>query len=101
MSNTIQVTTSTLKEKANALKNLNSNLKKQIESLSSQEQSLNSMWDGESNDAFHKAFTQDVTQMNNFYNAIEKYVSTLNEIAAEYEKAEKTNLNTASTRSYK
>lgn len=101
MSNTIQVSTTTLKEKANTLKSLNSSFKKQVESLSSQEQSLNSMWDGEANDAFHKAFSDDIIQMNNFYNAIEKYASVLTEIAGEYEKAEKTNLNTASTRSYK
>lgn len=101
MSNTIQVSTTTLKEKAETLKSLNAKLKQQIESLSSQENSLNSMWDGESNDAFHKAFSEDVIQMNNFYNAIEKYVQTLNEIATEYEKAEQTNLNTASTRNYK
>lgn len=101
MSNSIQVTTGTLTNKANELKSLNSRFKTQVENLKSVESTLNSMWDGESNDAFHKAFTQDVTQMNNFYNAIEKYVSSLNEIVKQYEKAEKTNLSTATTRKYK
>lgn len=101
MSNSIQVSTKTLTKKANDLKSLNSKLKKQIESLKTTESSLNKMWDGESNDAFHKAFSQDIIQMNNFYNAIEKYASSLNEIAKQYEKAEKINLSTASQRKYK
>jgi WXG100 family type VII secretion target len=101
MANSIQVTTGTLTNKATELKNLNSKLKNQIEALKTAESSLNSMWDGEANDAFHKAFNQDVTQMNNFYNAIEKYVTSLQQIAKAYEKAEKANVNTATTRSYK
>lgn len=101
MSNSIQVTTATLTNKANELKSLNSRFKTQVENLKSAENALNSMWDGESNDAFHKAFNQDVIQMNNFYNAIEKYVTSLNEIVKQYEKAEKANLSTATTRKYK
>ena len=90
MSSTIQVTTATLKNKANELKNLNS-----------AESSLNGMWEGEAKDAFHKAFSQDITQMHNFYNAIEQYVQKLEQIAAAYEKAEKKNTSTATTRKYK
>lgn len=101
MSNSIQVNTNTLTSKASELKNLNSRFKQQIESLKSAENALNAMWEGEANDAFHKAFNQDVTQMNNFYNAIEKYVTTLNEIAKEYEKAERNSTQTATTRKYK
>ena len=74
MSNTIQVTTATLKNKANELKSLNSKFKSQVENLKSAESSLNGMWEGEAKTAFHKAFTQDITQMHNFYNAIEQYV---------------------------
>jgi WXG100 family type VII secretion target len=101
MSNTIQVTTNTLTTKANELKNLNSQFKKNVETLRTQESSLNSMWEGEAKDAFHSAFTSDATQMDNFYNAIEKYVASLLEIVAKYEAAEKKNLSTAQTRSYK
>ena len=36
---------------------------------------------------------RDITQMHNFYNAIEQYVAKLNEIAASYEKAEKNSIN--------
>lgn len=101
MSNLIQVSTATLSKKANELKSLNSKLKKQIESLTSTEGSLNSMWEGQAKDAFHKAFSQDVVQMNNFYNAIEKYASSLEQIVKEYEKAEKANTTTATQRKYK
>lgn len=101
MANKITVNTSTITSKAGELKTLNSSLKKQIEELISTENSLNSMWEGDANDAFHKAFQQDITQMNNFYNAIEKYVSSLQEIVKTYEKAESANLNTANTRKYK
>ncbi len=100
MANSIQVSTATLTNKATELKSINSRFKTQVENLKTTESSLNSMWDGESNDAFHREFTKDITQMHNFYNAIEKYVTTLNEIAQEYEKAEKANLATASARKY-
>ena len=94
MSNTIQVTTATLKNKANEFKS-------QVENLKSAESSLNGMWEGEAKTAFHKAFTQDITQMHNFYNAIEQYVQKLDQIATAYEQAEKKNIATATTRKYK
>ena len=101
MAHQITVTTTQIKNKANELKSLNSKFKNQINSLRSSESSLNSMWDGEANDAFHKAFNSDMTQLNNFYNAIEQYISKLNQIAQAYDKAEKTNVSTANTRKYK
>ena len=101
MAHTIQATTTQIKSKAEQLKSLNSKFKNQINNLQTAESSLNNMWDGEANDAFHKAFTSDMTQLTNFYNAIEQYVSKLNEIAAAYDKAEATNVSTANTRKYK
>ncbi len=100
MAKTITVTTTTLNSKASELKSLNNNFRSQINNLKSVESSLNSMWDGEANDAFHKAFTKDITQMNNFYNAIEKYVQTLQEIAKKYDAAEQKNVSTATKRAY-
>lgn len=93
MAGTIQVSTGTLRNKAEELKSLNSKLKSQIENLKNQENALNGMWDGEANDAFHKEFMKDITQMHNFYNAIEQYVTKLNEIAASYEKTERNSIN--------
>ncbi len=100
MAKTITVTTTTLNSKASELKSLNNNFRSQINNLKSVESSLNSMWDGEANDAFHKAFTKDITQMNNFYNAIEKYVQALQEIAKKYDAAEQKNASTATKRAY-
>lgn len=100
MAKSITVNAATVKSKAGELKTFNSNFKKQIADLRTAEKALNSMWDGDANDAFHKAFESDATQMDNFYNAIEKYVSSLNEIVAAYNKAEKTNLSTATKRNY-
>lgn len=101
MARSITVTPKQVEEKAKELKKYNSNLKTKIEELVTQEKSLNGMWDGEANDAFHKSFNSDITQLNNFYNAIENYVTKLNEIVDAYEKAERKNKNTASKRSYK
>ena len=64
MSNTIQVTTATLKNKANELKSLNSKFKSQVENLKSAESSLNGMWEGEAKTAFHKAFITSIMQLN-------------------------------------
>lgn len=93
MASKIQVTTGKLKNKAEELKSLNNKFKTQVENLKSIEKTLNSQWDGEANDAFHREFTKDIAQMHNFYNAIEQYVTKLNEIAHNYEKAEKKSVN--------
>ncbi|MDE6957730.1 MAG: WXG100 family type VII secretion target [Lachnospiraceae bacterium] len=101
MARTITVTTATLKSKAEELRQQNRRFKSKVEELNSTEKSLNSMWDGQANDAFHKAFQKDIMQMNKFYTAIEKYAASLKRIAQEYDKAEKANLSIANTRSYK
>lgn len=97
----IQVTSATLKSKADQLKQYNKQFKNNVKQLESAEGSLNSMWDGPANDAFHKAFHNDKVQMDNFYNAIEAYVNALLKIAAQYQKAENQNVTTANKRTYK
>lgn len=96
----IRVSATTLKTEATELANLNSQLKSYVSELEATEQSLVSMWDGEAKDAFHTAFSKDKVQMTNFSTLIEKYVATLQTIAAKYEQAEATNLSTATTRTY-
>lgn len=98
MANSITVNTGTVASKAEELKTLNSSFKSQVENLVSTESSLNSMWEGEAKETFHREFQKDITQMNTFHSTIEKYVSSLSEIVKMYEKAENTNLSTASTR---
>ena len=101
MANSIQVTTSTLRSKSSELSSLNTRFKSQVTNLRTQERALNSMWEGESRKAFHNAFEKDAAQMDKFYELIRKYITSLNDIAKEYERAEKVNLSTATTRTYK
>lgn len=96
----ILVTASELTSKAGTLRTYNQNFKKNISDLEQQESKLISMWDGEAKNAFHKAFTNDKQQWDNFYNLIEQYCLKLEEIAKRYQKAEAENTNTASTRTY-
>ena len=98
MTKTIIVTTTTVTKKAEELKTLNNQFKKQLTQLKSTERTLNSMWEGEANNAFHQAFERDVLKMEKFYQTIENYVMKLKEIVKSYEKAEKVNLNTAQKR---
>ena len=100
MANQITVNTATLKSKAQELRNQNKSLRTQIENLKTQESSLNSMWEGDANTAFHSAFTRDAEQMNNFYNAIERYATALEEIASQYDAAEQANQSIATKRNY-
>ncbi len=95
-----QVTSSELRSKADQLKGLNSRFKSGVDSLQTAEQGLKSMWEGEANDTFHTAFTRDKGQMDQFHQAIERYIEALLIIAAKYEEAEKRNISTAATRTY-
>ncbi|MBE6707688.1 MAG: WXG100 family type VII secretion target [Ruminococcaceae bacterium] len=96
----IRVSANELIAKANELKNLNAQLKAAIGELEANEETLRTMWEGEANDAFHTAFTNDKIQMTNFYNAIEVYIYRLLEIAAKYQQAEATSKEIASARTY-
>ncbi len=97
----IRVSTTELKNRAEELTTLNTTLRTNVSDLEATEQNLASMWDGEAKDAFHQAFHNDKVQMDNFARLIDEYVARLLTIAAKYETAENTNLETASTRTYK
>lgn len=95
-----QVTSRELRAKAETLRNLNSQFKGQVGNLESQEGTLITMWEGEARNAFDRAFKNDKSQMDNFYNLIEQYCVALENIAAKYDMAEAQNLSTAQARSY-
>ena len=95
-----QVTSSELKAKAGELRELNGQFKTQVGNLETQESSLVNMWEGEARNAFDKAFKNDKTQMDSFYNLIEQYCGALENIAAKYDQAESQNVSTATNRSY-
>ena len=88
----IQVTTSTLRTKADELSQLNEQFRNAVNALSDEEQALRTGYEGASSDAFHAAFSKDIIQMNNFYNAIAQYVQKLSQIAESYDKAEAANV---------
>lgn len=95
-----QVTPSELRSTANTLREYNSNFKNQVSALESSEGTLNTAWEGPAKDAFHTSFMNDKAYMDNFATEIEKYCVTLEAMAAEYEKAEAANVETASTRKF-
>lgn len=96
----MRVTAAQLRAKAEELANLNNTLKTNVSELEGCEQNLTTMWEGQAKDAFHQAFSNDKIQMTNFSTLIEKYVYTLQNIAAKYEQAESINTETAATRKY-
>ncbi len=95
-----QVTASELRAKAGELREMNAQFKTQVGNLETQEQALGSMWEGSAKEAFRTAFNNDKMQMDNFYNLIEQYCVTLENIASKYELAESKNVSTAATRNY-
>ena len=96
----IRVTASQVRSSANSLRELNQQFNSQVQNLQASEESLNGMWDGQANDAFHAAFMSDKEYMKQFYNLINKYCEALDSIATEYENAESINLDTATKRSF-
>lgn len=101
MASQIKVTTSELSSNADNLQNSNNRLNTMIDQLRQQEASLCTMWEGDSKDAFDKAFRHDIDQMKNFYEAIKQHVAKLKEIAKNYETAEQRNVQIANERKYR
>lgn len=91
------VTAAALRRLAQELRELNSQYKTKVETLASLEQELRSMWEGEANLAFQRAFANDKVNLDNFYAVIERYIQALEAAAAEYEKAEAQAAQTATT----
>lgn len=91
----IQVTASQLRTKAGELRDLNSQFKTQVNNLEGEEQVLAGMWEGEAKNVFHTTFNNNKGQMDNFYNLIEQYCMTLENIATQYENAESHNVEIA------
>lgn len=96
----IRVTASQVRNSAESLRGLNQQFNSQVQNLQAAEESLNGMWDGQANDAFHAAFLSDKEYMTQFFNLINKYCEALDSIATEYENAENINLDTATRRSF-
>lgn len=96
----IKVTSQQLRTTAEQLRGLNGQFKSQVENVDAQEKTLISKWEGDARDAFNNAYNNDKVQWDNFYNLIEQYCVTLENIAAEYDNKEAINQGIASTRSH-
>ena len=84
----IKVNAAQVKAAADKLRALNKSFKSETENLVQSQQTLNGMWDGEANDKFNAAFSQDKGKMDQFHQAIERFASTLEQIAQNYDNAE-------------
>jgi len=84
----INVTISELNNTANALEEMNRLFIGRVAELENLEHELNSMWQGEANDAFRNAFESDHTQWAEFAVIIQHYVNSLRNIAEQYSQAE-------------
>ena len=96
----IIVASGELRNKAAELNRMNEQFRNAVSDLTNEESALRGQFEGEASDAFHKAFSNDTIQMQNFYNAIAQYVQKLIQIADTYEKAEQANVATANARKY-
>lgn len=94
------VDASSLRAKISELQQLNSSFRNEVTNLQETEQTLSGMWEGSAKDTFHSAFSSDIVQMSNFYNAINTFADRLQEIVAQYEQAESANAELAATRTY-
>ncbi len=98
--NSYEVTINTLTQQCEDLSELNSRLNNLITKLETSEGNLNTMWDGEANNAFHSAFMTDKGKMVEFYKLINKYIQNLSTIASRYSAAESANTEIARNRTY-
>ncbi len=97
MSTAFRVTSAQLRQKAQELRNLNSQFKSSVNNLQASESALNGMWEGDARKAFHNAFTQNKTKFDNFSNGMEEYAQRLMDAAAEYDRTEAANVGIAGT----
>lgn len=95
-----QVTATELASKASNLRDMNTRFQSLVDSLSDQEANLATMWEGQAQAAFRTSFNNDRDQMTAFHTLIEKYCTTLEEIAKKYQEVENQNTETASNRTY-
>lgn len=91
---------STLRTKADELRELNELFKGQRTELMSTQEALNGMWEGEAKATFDNAFRSDMIQFQNFYNAIAAYAEALEDIANNYCIMEARNVELARERCY-
>lgn len=101
MASTIKLTSSALKSKKEKLEQDNAKFNSEIKKLESIEKQLMGVWKGDAADAFNATYTKDSACFEKFHSLVQKYTQALEQIVKAYEKAEKTNVQIAKTRSSK
>lgn len=94
----IGITPTQVKAKASELRNLNAQFKTKAEGLQSSEEVLAGKWEGDAKAAFRTSFQNDKAKMDHFYNVIEQYCTTLENIAIEMQNADAKAAGIASSR---
>ncbi len=100
MASEIRVTSAQLTSKKEELNSMNQKFIDIVNTLEGTVNTLEGSWEGETHDAFYRAFGNDKIQMTNFSNAIKVYIQALEQIIASYEAAENQNTSIASSRNY-
>ncbi len=93
----IQVNSATLRNKKNQLVQYNQSLKGQIQNLDNYANQLKGMWEGEAKNVFYNYYNKNVSMFNDFINLVTQYANVLEEAAAEYDRREAQNAQTATT----
>ena len=88
MANRIEVTSATLRQRADQLEQLNTNYKGKVVSLNDKEIQLNGQWDGEANTVFHNEFIRNKACLDKFAQIVDTYTAAMRSAAAKYDAAE-------------
>lgn len=95
-----QVNSGEIRNSSEQLELLLQKFRTEKENLVGTEQNLKTMWEGEANEMFHKAFMMDAGQMDAFCEVIGSYARVMMTIADRYDSAEARNAGIASNRLY-
>ena len=94
------VTSAQLTQVQYQLTTYNDEFLRRVSDLEKLQQQLKGMWQGDANNAFDAAFNNDKQQWTKFAALMKQYIEALGKIAAAYDKAESTNVETAKKRTY-
>lgn len=92
MSRIIELTSTQLKNKKEALEGNNEKFKGYIDDLQGYVDKLTNMWEGKASDSFKKKFANDKGSMETLYSEIKTYIGAIDFAISSYEEAEKHNV---------
>jgi len=84
----IKVNTSTLKKDTESISQALKNIKKKIKAMQSDVNALNGMWTGDANEAFNKAFQDDITDLGHICDNIQSVIDYEEKAKTEYDACE-------------